>query len=73
LIPDVRENGGMDGSGAEDITVDVGTGAKVSTVSLRIGRKLDQKLESEAAAKNTNKSEVIRDACRRLLKPSDRH
>ena len=72
-MPDVRENGGMDGSEAENITVDVGTGAKVSTVSLRVGCKLDQKLESEAAARNTNKSEVIRDACRRLLKPSDRH
>ena len=56
----------------EEITVGLGTGVKDSTVSLRIGGELNQKLESEAATRDIDKSEVIRDACRRLLESSSR-
>lgn len=50
-----------------EIVVEIGTGPKTATVSLRLDAGLNQRLENEARERGVAKSVLIRGACRRLF------
>ena len=51
----------------DEIVVDLGSGRKRETVSLRINEDLNRRLESEAERRGVGKSAVIREACQQLF------